>query len=273
MAKTEKDKEIITEMPAEATEQVAEVSTPQTPAEMRKLREKIKARYPDENPQSDEEWYALEDRYAEDVEGELGKNKESAMTLHEVMLAYPELAMILHDIVVNKLPVRAAIARHFSQEDLISQEGDDDYEAVNTAYNERVANAKKREEIDKEIEANQEATIATIDSYCEKKKYSEEQKTGLLDFINDTFQNLLMKKCTEPIIEAFDKAMNYDTDIAQATEVGEINGKNASLETKIAKEKVVDDGVPTPGKGGPIKEVEVGKNTRIFGDIGKRKGI
>ena len=273
MTTKDKDKEINAELPAQSEEQAMEANTPQTPAAMRKLREKIKARYPDQDPQSEEDWFALEDKYAEDVEEVLAKYKESEMTLHEVMMAYPELAMILNDIVANKLSVKVALAKHYSQEDLIPQEGDDDYEASMTAYNEKLEKAKKRSEIDKEIEANQDASIVAIDAYCESKGYSEEQKTKLIDFINDTFQDLLMKKVTEPILQAFDKAMNYDTDIAQAAQAGEINGKNANINTKIEKEKIIDDGVPAPGKGGPIKEVEMGKNARIFADIGKRKGI
>ena len=268
-----KENELINQIADSGAMLPMEGSPAQSPTAMRKLREKIKARYPDDDPRSEEDWMALEDRYAEDVEGTLGKYKDSEMTLQEVMTAYPELAMILNDIVNNKMPVRAAIAKHFSQEDLISQEGDDDYDAFTSAYNERVESAKKRSALDKEIDANQEESMATIDAYCAEKGHSEQQKEELLAFINDTFQDLLMKKVTKPILDAFNKAMTYDKDIETATKVGEVSGRNTAIEAKKAKEKVVDDGVPTLSKGGSIAEKEIGRNQRLFGDIGKRKGI
>lgn len=254
---------------------VEEIPKEDSTKAMRKYREKIKARYPDANPQTDDEWLDMEDKYAEEVEGMLSQNEADSQVIKEVMMAYPELAMFLNDLFVNKLPLRAAIAKHFAQEDLIPQEGDDDYEVHKKASQERLETVKKREAMDKEIEANQDASISAIDSYAEKNGYSEEQKNGLLDFINDTFQELLMKKISENILSAFDKAMNYDNDVTSAAQAGEVSGKNAAIELKKGKvnEAMAGDGVPILGKGGAIEEKEIGRNQRLFGDIGKRKGI
>lgn len=267
---TKKENDVLPDLPVASSEG----GSAETKA-MRKYREKIKARYPDANPQSDDEWFELEDRYADEVEDQLAKNEADSELIKEGMMAQPELAMLVHDIFVNKLPLSAALARHYSVEDLIPKDGDDDFESYRTAEQERVMTAKKRAEIDKEIDANQEASIAAIDAYSQKKGYSEEQTNKLLDFINDTFQDLLMKKVSEQVLEAFDKAMNYDSAVASAAEAGETNGKNAAIELKKAKEAsaLAGDGVPTPGKGGALKEKEIGKSQRIFGDIGKRKGI
>lgn len=254
---------------------VEEIPKEDSTKAMRKYREKIKARYPDVNPQTDDEWLDMEDKYAEEVEGMLSQNEADSQVIKEVMMAYPELAMFLNDLFVNKLPLRAAIAKHFAQEDLIPQEGDDDYEVHKKASQERLETVKKREAMDKEIEANQDASISAIDAYAEKNGYSEEQKNGLLDFINDTFQELLMKKISENILSAFDKAMNYDNDVTSAAQAGEVSGKNAAIELKKGKvnEAMAGDGVPILGKGGAIEEKEIGRNQRLFGDIGKRKGI
>lgn len=254
---------------------VEEIPKEDSTKAMRKYREKIKARYPDANPQTDDEWLDMEDKYAEEVEGMLSQNEADSQVIKEVMMAYPELAMFLNDLFVNKLPLRAAIAKHFAQEDLIPQEGDDDYEVHKKASQERLETVKKREAMDKEIEANQDASISAIDAYAEKNGYSEEQKNGLLDFINDTFQELLMKKISENILSAFDKAMNYDNDVTSAAQAGEVSGKNAAIELKKGKvnEAMAGDGVPILGKGGAIEEKEIGRNQRLFGDIGKRKGI
>jgi hypothetical protein len=271
-------------MTKEITEEINTGMENEAPVEqvsLRKYRAKIKSRYPDDNPQTEEEWAELEDRYAEEVEGkiseyegDLTKYKESDMKLQEIMTAYPDLAKMLYDIVVNKIPVRAAIAKNFEQEDLIPSEDDPDYPDYDSVLKEKKAANEKRSAIDAEIEKNLEESIAAIDAYASKKGYSDEQKQALLDFTNDTFQDLLMKKVTEPIWEAFDKAMNYDKDIEMAKEEGELKGKNAAIELKKAStENKGDDMVPQPGKGGGVKESAPSRVQQLFGDIGKRKGI
>jgi hypothetical protein len=269
-----KEKEEIDQMAIQSEAQESPMETTEAPMTLRKYREMIKARYPDENPQTDEEWADLEDRYAEETEGVISNYKDSEMTLNEVMTAYPELASILHDIVVNKLPVRAAIAKHFEQEDLIPQEGDPDYPEFDAVLKEKQGAKEKKSALDKEIEDNMDQSIKSIDAFCEQKGYDDTQKQTLLDFIESTFQDLLMKKVTENILDAFNKAMSYDKDLAMAEEAGEIKGKNTAIEAKMAKvDEQMGDGIPDISKGGTMREVEPGVVQKHFGDIGKRKGI
>lgn len=254
-------------------EQVAEM-TPEQPT-LRKYREKVKARYADADPQSDEDWMELEDKYADDVEGELSKYKDADMTLQEVMTAYPEMGVMLHDIVVNKLPFRVAIAKNFSQEDLIPSEGDEDYPDYNTVLEDNRKKTQERADIDSQIEANMVKSLENIDAYAQTKGYSDEQKQSLTDFINDTFQDLLMKKIDEKVLMAFDKAMNYDKDIEDAKVQAEISGKNAAIDLKKASAEGATDGVPNPGaKGGVvIKDVKPSEASQLLKGVGKRKGI
>lgn len=268
MAKKEDDKILAG---AEGSQEAVQAPEAQAPT-LRKYREKIKARYPDEDPQSEDDWMKLEDRYAEEVEGSLGQYKDSEMTLQEVMTAFPEFAQMLYDIVANKMSPRAAIAKHYSQEDLIPQEGDDDYEAYQTAYSEKLDKGKRRQELDKQIDANQDASINTIDEFCEEQGMSEDEKTALLDMINSTFQKMLEKIIDKPMLQGYLKMMTYEKDIASAAEAARIEGKNEAIEIKKAKdaESVAGDGVPQPVRGGEIRPEQ---KKSFFDGVGKRKGI
>lgn len=235
-------------------------------------RDRIKERYPDNIPENDDGWPELENRYATEMEDQLGSYKEAEQVMQEVVTAYPEMAGMLYDIAVNHVPPRVALAKYFSQEDLIPQEGDDDFEAYKSAYEERKANAGKRSAWEKEMQANQEETIKNIDKYCAAKGYDEAKKTELLDFMESAFSDLLLKKVSPAILEAFDKAMNYDADMAAAKSNGVIEGKNAAIEVK-RKDVPVDDGVPQPVNTGSMEPAPLKQKNSLFDGMRERKGI
>lgn len=247
----------------------------QAPApSLRKYRERIKARYPDVNPEKEEDWYDLEDRYAEEVEADLGKYKSVDEALTEAMKAEPEFAEIAYDIAVNKVPFRIAIARHLSQEDLIPGEGDPDYEEFQKVRSERLSQSKAMEERNKQIEANEAKTLEAIDAFAQENGYSEEQKGSLISLINDTFDKLIMKEISPELLLSFHKMMNFDQEVLAAEEAGKIEGRNESidLKKKTDKDKKEGDGVPVPA-GVKSKDVVAKRTNQFFEGIGNRPKI
>ena len=233
-------------------------------------REYIKERYPDNVPENDDGWPELEDRYAADSEDMLSKYKDSEQLIQEMVTLYPEFGGMILDIAVNKMPPRAAIAKYFAQEDLVPQEGDEDYSAYQEAYNERKGKIDARANTENELMANQEQTIKNIDDFCAAKGYDETKKAALLDYIENTFNDLLMKKVTPETLEAFDKAMNYEADLKTAEETAAINAKNEVIDAKTAKANP-GDGVPMAAGSGTM---QVGKKeNEFFKNVGKRRGI
>lgn len=238
--------------------------------ERKAYREYVKERYPDNVPENDDGWPELEDRYAADSEEMLSKYKDSEQLIQEMVTLYPEFGGMILDIAVNKMPPRAAIAKYFAQEDLVPQEGDEDYAAYQEAYNERKGKVEARTNTEKELMANQEQTISNIDTFCESKGYDEAKKAALLDYIETAFNDLLMKKVTPETLEAFDRAMNYDADIKTAEEVAAVNAKNEVIEAKTAEEKP-GDGIPMASGAGSMQKAK--KENEFFQNVGKRKGI
>ena len=233
-------------------------------------REYVKKRYPENIPENDDGWPELEDRYAADTEAMLTKYKESENLIQEMVTLYPEFGGMILDIAVNKMPPRAAIAKYFAQEDLIPKEGDEDYSAYQEAYNERKGKNEARINTENELMANQEQTIKTIDDFCAAKGYDEVKKTALLDKIETTFNDMLMKKVTSETLEAFDKAMNYEEDMKIAGETAAINAKNEAIEAKNAEDKPGDN-VPMATGTGTMQGGK--KENKFFENVGKRRGI
>lgn len=231
----------------------------------RKLRENIAKRYPDQIPDNDD-WTELEDRYSDEIESEVGRYKEGEMTMQELVSVYPELGMILNDMVANKVPFRVAITKYLSQEDLIPMEGEEDYSAYQSAYEERKKGVEKKKSLESQIQQNEANTIAAIDKYCDGKGYSEEEKEALFDFMNDIFIKMLHKEINENIVQALDNARNYNKDVESAKQIGKIEGRNENIELVKAK-KPQSDGIPSVGSSADIAPK---KQNGFFDDVKDR---
>lgn len=244
------------------------------PVELTGSRKRLKERYPDVDPVDDAGWEELNSRYMDEMDAEIGKYKDSELKMTELISVYPEFGELVFNMVEGKMPLRAAIAKVFSQEDLIPQEGDDDYEAYKKAYGDRVEQKGKRDAQTKEIEENEAKSMETIDQFAADKGLSDEQKESLIEIINNHFTELLYKRISTEMLEGFLKQMSFDTAVADAEKVGEIRGRNENIEAKMAKEKekTKGDGLPNAGGGG-VLNVDKKPKPRSFFDIEERKGI
>lgn len=235
---------------------------------------RLQGRYPGEPPADAAGWEEIFGRYMDDSEAEMGKYKEAETQMTELCKVYPEFAAVVYELVENRLPFRAAVAKVFSQEDLIPQEGDEDYEAYRAAYAERLEGVKKREAQTREIDANEAKSVETIDRFCEEKGLDDEQKEQLIDVINDHFTELLYKRISPEMLEGFLKQMSYDDAVTEAEKAGLIRGRNEQIEAKRRREHAAadGDGLPGAGGGGALQPAEKIRK-RSFFDLPERRGI
>ena len=251
----------------EAVVEVAEA--PKLPA----YRERLKKRFADREFNSDEDWdNAAEEAYAEDEES-INVFKDNNKIIDEVIASDKDLAAIIADIVANHIPFRAAVAKRFAPEDLVAKEGDEDYDYYQKSYEERVATGKEIQRIAQERLKNEDEAYDNIDAFCEKKGYSDEDKKEFIQFINEFYNSLSMRKITPEILQTIDNARHYEEDMASAEESGFVAGKNENIAAARASEnrKANADGVPVPNGGGaPIVEAPKKKVNPIFDGIKQR---
>ena len=243
--------------------------TPKMPA----YRERLKKRFAEREFNSDEDWdNAAEEAFAEDEES-INVFKDNNKIIDEVIASDKDLAAIIADIVANRIPFRAAVAKRFSPDDLVAKEGDEDYEYYQKSYEERVATGKEIQRIAQERLKNEDEAYDNIDAFCEKKGYSDDDKREFIKFINEFYNSLSMRKITPEILQTLDNARHYEDDMASAEENGFVAGKNENIAAKRAaeKDKATADGVPVPqGGGAPMVEAPAKKVNPMFEGIKQR---
>jgi hypothetical protein len=258
------------EMTVEAGVEVADA--PKMPA----YRERLKKRFADREFNSDDDWdAAAEEAYAEDEES-IKVFKDNNKIIDDLIASDKDLAAIIADIVANQIPFRAAIAKRFDPEDLVAKEGDADYEYYQKSYDERLATGRELQRIAKEKLKNEDEAYDNIDAYCEQKGYDDEQKREFINFINEFYNSLSMRKITPEILQTLDNARHYDSDMKTAEEDGFIAGKNENIAARRMSEKTAaaGDGVPTPSSmGAPVAEAPQRKVNPIFDGIKNRNRV
>lgn len=252
-------------------------TTPQpqeTPLGLTPVRQRLRQRYPDQTPGDPDAWEQIYNRYMDETDAEIGHYKQAECRLDELCQVYPEFAGVVREMLVGQLPFRAAIAKVFSLEDLIPQEGEEDYDAYHAAYGERLARVQKHDGQSREIENNETQSLQTIDRFCGQKGLTDEEKESLIAIINDHFTELLYKRVSPGMLEGFLKQMSFDTAVSEAAKAGEIRGRNEKIEAKRMQERafVAGDGLPGVGGGGAVTPADFPRRRNFF-ELPERKGI
>ena len=236
---------------------------------MPKYRERLRGRYPDSNPQSDQEWDDLAERaYGEDEE-KIRNFEDNAKVIEDLMDSDKDLASVVSEMIVNGTPFRAAVAKFFDPESLVAKEGDDDYDYYQKSSEERKKMGQAFRERGAQKRANEKEAYDNIDKFAEKHAMEAAEKEAFIKFVNELYDDLSLLKLTSKTLEKLYKAMTYDEAVAEAAEAAEIDGKNQAIEAARVKKtaETAGDGVPTL-QGGSAPEPERPKSQpTIFDDI------
>lgn len=238
------------------------------PVELTGTRKRLKDRYPEITPADDLGWEEAYGRYMDESESEISRFKEVEGKMSELCRVYPEFAELVYDMVENKSPLRVAVAKVFSPDDLTPKAGDDDFAGYQQAYNDRQTSVKKREDQGREIDENERKSMAAIDTFCAEKGLSDPQKNDLLDLIDGHFTELLYKRISVEMLEGFLKQMSFDDAVADAGKTAEIRGRNAAIEARRAKEKKEKEGDGLPGGAGGGSVEQKPRSVRDFWNEG-----
>lgn len=244
-----------------------ETKTPPTEAPaMPKYRERLRSRFADANPQSDQEWDDLTERA-------LSEDEENAKVLQDILDSDKDLSTVVSEMIVNGTPFRAAVAKYFDPEDLVAKEGDEDYEYYQKSTDERKRMGQEFRARGEEKRKNTKDAYDNIDKFAEKNGMDAAAKDEFIGFVNTLYNDLSVLKLTPETLTKLYKAMTYDEAVAEAAETGEIDGKNAAIEAqRVRKTSAANgDGVPTPQGGSAPVPTPKPKKSTIFDDIPKRK--
>ena len=238
-----------------------------------KYRERLRGRYPDVNPQSDQEWDDLAERgYAEDEE-RLKNFEDNNKVIEDLIDSDKDLAAVTSEMIVNGTPFRAAVAKFFNPEDLVAKEGDEDYEYYQKSSDERKQMGRAFRERGAQKRANEKEAYDNIDKFAEKKALDAAAKQEFIDFVNTLYNDLSVLKLSMKTLEKLYKAMTFDEAVAEAAETVAIEAKNQAIEAARVK-KAADtagDGVPAPMGGSAPAPTPAPRKKTVFDDLPKRK--
>jgi hypothetical protein len=256
MIEEPENKEVIDpEIPAvEATAEVPAEEAAPVPTSRDKFYGKIKSSYPEEQFEGDDAIYEKATAHLEDLEGFKSKGMEVNKMLSTVLRGEPELDGIVKAVLKGK-PVRAAIANYFSPEDLIPQDGEEDFEAYAASANERSQRVSDRDKFEREVEDNLVESEATLRAFAEEAGLDETQSLELIDVVSEIMGDLYKGKLPKGLLSHVQNSRTKDKAIEQAASDGELKGKNAKIEAVMAGDKKAGDNIPT-FKGGAAEEVK-----------------
>lgn len=209
--------------------------------------ERMRKKYPDKAFEDDEEIFGTigedYDGYEKEIEGYQGREK----ALSDMFAADPRSAQFLTDMHRGGSPW-ANYIRLFGPElkdSLDDPETLKQIEEAETDYVKRVAENKKLQE---EYEKNIAATNETLNQIQNEKGLSEEQskevEAVLIGIVRDGVIGIFKPETIEMVL----KALNYDADVANAAEEGEIAGRNAKITEQLRQAEKGDGTAPLNGK-------------------------
>lgn len=132
-------------------------------------------------------------------------------------------------------------------------------EAAGKDYAQRLAESK---ELDDKYNANVAETIKVIDAFQEENGLSDEETDAIMDALKQIVEDRIVGKISKETLVMISKAINHDTDVAQADKDGEIRGRNANIQQQMRHAKK-GDGTPgldgaNGGSGAPANKPDLG---------------
>lgn len=223
--------------------------------------ERLRNKYPDKKFEDDEEIFGqISDDY-DQFEQENGTMREREKTLSNMFRENPQAAFFLNDMREGKDPVMSLVRRlGMEVKDVLDDPAmQDKIEEANKEYLSRVAKSK---ELDEEYEKNMDETLnKTLPEYQQQNNLSDEEIDAICAAWIQILKEGIMGKLSTETITLIAKAINHDTDVANAQEEGEVAGRNAKIVEKMRNSKK-GDGIQnlngrngTPGESKKTKSV------------------
>jgi hypothetical protein len=221
------------------------------------LRERISSIYPDDSFDDDAEDEKLSGRILEMMDSNDAKTKKEKEVLSKLG-EDPKMSLMLGAL-MDGVPFEVAASRFFDLENL-PKEGEEGFEAMQKARNERIAEAQRSKDWQKTFQENMDKSEVAIDEFAKERGWSKEQVNEFLNKATDElFTKVSQGIIDKDTLEKLEKLYNYDEDVESARTAGEVAGRNQTIETKM--KKMEGDGLPEGQVGGGEVKQEQKKKT------------
>lgn len=226
---------------------MAETETVKSKREM--TAERLRSRYPDEQFDDDEQLFGrINDDY-EQYDNELAGYKEREGKFSDMFTSDPRSARLMMAWRDGDDPA-VVLMRLYGQDIKDAIDDPEKQQAIaeaNKEYMERVAKEKQYED---EYKTNLAESLTVLEKAQQAKGLSDDQIDDAMAWFIGVAKDAMMGKFTPETIEMIIKAQNYDNDVAQAGEEGEVRGKNTKVKEELRKPSRGDGTAQLDGKNG-----------------------
>jgi hypothetical protein len=218
--------------------------------------EYLKARHPGKfDPEDEESVYGF---LSETTKG----NDDAQDRLAEALSADPRLAQLISDVLNKKRGAAAAFARYFGRDLLNAEEGTPEWDEIQNAESERMAEKESR---DKAITDYQSAIDESSPAL---EKFAADNHLDIDEFLSTVYDRIIDPifngKYTPELLTLLNNAINYDVDVEQAMKAGKVEAQNKKIEQMRS-----DKGDGMPALGGSAGEITPKAKRARTGALGR----
>ncbi len=212
--------------------------------------ERMATKYPDKSFDDDEAIFGqINDDY-DDYDRRIAESQSREEAFSNMFTSNPKSARLMMEWKDGKDPVSSLI-RIYGKEDLLAAIDDPSrLEAIEEANKEFADRVSKNDEYDAQYEKNLPESIKGIEAWMAETGTDENAVDGAITALSKICGDFILGVISPETISMILKAQNYDEDIEQAQQEGEVAGKNARIVEKLRKSKGGDGTVALDGKGG-----------------------
>lgn len=230
------------------------------------FRERLTKKYPDVDLDDEEGLYGkMNDDYDKNDQ-EISRYKNSESKLNDMFSSDPRSANFMATWASNGDPV-VSFVKNFGLElkDAIDDpEKQKELAAANQEYVDRIS---KNKNLESEYNTNLEKTCEDINKLQEETGITDDEIGKATQLLAQITNDMVIGKITPESIQMALKALNHDDDVKEASQQGEVKGKNSKIIEKIKMENKTD-GVPAiTGKGKEPKRPNMGVLDKEQNDI------
>lgn len=239
----------ILEAAATAAKEADEATpVPATERPAGRVRAFMLAKFPDRPWEDDAELENGVADWLEEADKSLADYRTADEKIRSIAEKYPEIMEIADDLAKNPgMPLGVAIRRNIDEDELEVGEDDPGFEQLRKSREERASRRKAREEYQQQLDRNLEASREIVEKYLADNEMSEEEAAALGKYVDDIMEAYLDGRLTVDVLNMFRNAMNYSKDVADAREIGKVEGMNANIDAERQRRQEATDGLPGPG--------------------------
>lgn len=213
------------------------------------LTERMQSRYPDMDFSDDEALFGrISDDFNENDE-RLAGFEEREGKLAEMFAADPRSARLMTEWRNGDDPA-VALVRLFGEDIAEARNDPERQEAMKEANREYMERVAKEKEYQEQYETNLEETLKIIEEKKAADGLSDEQIDQAMGWLMAVVKDAVLGKFSAETIDMAIKAQNYELEVENARQEGEVLGRNAKIEEQLRKPKKGDGTAQLDGKNG-----------------------